>query len=90
MVKSRNCGWVDSQDNSGKRVVWLRHGVQSMECPKSAITEQSRSCLDLFWQWKRLGLDIMSLNTKTVQALIVLDEEFEKEKKYVEAERTEQ
>jgi len=51
-----------------------------MQCPKSLITAESLSFIDEFQIWKRFGCaDVGSMNARTVEALSILESEWQKE-----------
>lgn len=61
--------------------------MQTNQCPKSVITSQSKSYIELFWHWKQFGLDGLAIESKSAEAILLLEQEWQKEKKHVEAER---
>lgn len=56
-------------------------------CPKSLISGASRYYLDVFSVWKRLGGgDVWSLEAKLAEAILLLEEEWQKERDNAETE----
>jgi len=73
--------------NSG-RAVWARRSVFSIQCPKSTITSRSIGFLELHRTWKQLGgVDVLSLDAKSAEALMVLEEAWKEEVQYGEIEK---
>ena len=60
----------------------------SSECPKSVITAQSLYFIEQFKVWKQFGgTDVLSMNAKAAEALMVLDEAVQVEKQRGEVEK---
>lgn len=51
----------------------------TFRCPKSIITAQSLSFIELYMFWKHGGGDLWSLDAKSADAMLVLQEESVKE-----------
>jgi hypothetical protein len=60
--------------------VWVRGKTIAFQCPKSIITAQSTAFIEQFIWWKRGGGDLWSLDAKSADALLSLQEESMKEK----------
>lgn len=54
--------------------MWARKKVLCTECPKSTITAQSLSWVEQYALWKRLGGDVLSMNARTADAFVMLDQ----------------
>jgi hypothetical protein len=81
-VKARNCAWIDTQQTVSKRAVWTRKAVFSVRCPKSVITAQSLHFLEQFRWWKQCGGGaIWEMDAKSADALMVLEDAWEMEKR---------
>jgi len=59
--------------------VWVRGKVMSRQCPKSIITAQSLHWLEQFRLWKELGGDAWSMEAKSADALVMLEQEWRTE-----------
>ena len=78
LVKARHCAFAN--EPAAPRPIWSRRGVVAMQCPKSLITAESLSFIDEFQIWKRFGCaDVGSMNARTVEALSILESEWQKE-----------
>ena len=86
-MQLRNCAWEKKPGTPVKRIVWSRHGLHCEQCPKSIISNASYHFLDMFLAWKQFGADVWSLDAKVAQAILVLEDEWQKEKRYVETEK---
>jgi hypothetical protein len=63
--------------------VWARDGVIACQCPKSIITAQSVSFVEQFRIWKEFGGGApWSLEAKTAEAILFLEEAWRKENKH--------
>jgi hypothetical protein len=60
--------------------VWARGKTVAFRCPKSIITAQSLGFIDQFFYWKSCGGDLWSLDAKSADAILLLQEEYAKEK----------
>jgi hypothetical protein len=60
--------------------VWVRGKTVAFHCPKSIVTAQSQAFIERFLYWKRCGGDLWSLDAKSADALLALQEEIELEK----------
>ena len=76
----RRCGWLTQIEGSPARVVWARGSVAAERCPRSLITAESSSWLEMFALWKRMGGDVWRLAAKDAEAMTALDEEWEKDR----------
>ena len=62
-------------------MIWAREGVIAFECPKSIITAQSLYFLEQFRTWKQFGGGALwGLEAKTTDAILVLEQAYQKEK----------
>jgi hypothetical protein len=60
--------------------VWGRIGISSLQCPKTVITPESLFFLEQFHIWKKFGAgEVLRANARVVEALVLLDEEWQKE-----------
>ena len=67
------------------KVVWARGPVWTEACPRTEISAASQGWLEMYGLWKRLGGgDVWSLPAKDAEALAVLEEEWEKERRDAE------
>ena len=56
-----------------------------MECPKTAVTAESLSSLDLFHAWKTLGAaNFQGMTAREVDGLMTLEREYQAERKDAE------
>lgn len=78
-MKLRRCAWRNDQEQSQARPVWVRGKTLAFCCPKSIITSQSFSFIEQFLYWKRCGGDLWLLDAKAVDAILLLEDESEKE-----------
>ncbi len=66
-------------------MVWARKRVSTMECPKTAVTAESLSSLDLFHAWKTLGAaNFQGMTAREVDELMTLEREYQAERKDAE------
>ena len=79
MAKARRCAWL--KEEGPARPVFARGKTVAFHCPKSIITAQSLSFIEQFVYWKRCGGDLWSLDAKSADAILVLQEESVKENK---------
>lgn len=85
LERERRCGWLDSDDDSPKTVWVSRHAdaqggrLSLSECPVSYISGPSWSLVEEFVARRRLGrgLDVLSTDARTVDAMSVLTQEAE-------------
>ena len=82
LVKARRCAWLKDTDEFSATPVWVRGKTVAFRCPKSIITGQSLTFIEQFFYWKRCGGDLWALDAKCADALMVLQEESQKEKDY--------
>jgi hypothetical protein len=61
------------------RLVWARGKTIAFRCPKSIITAQSLGFIEQFFYWKSGGGDLWSLDAKSADAILLLQEESVKE-----------
>ena len=60
----------------------------SLQCPKSVITAQSLYFIEQFKVWKHFGAtDVLSMNAKTAEAFVILEEAVQVEKQRGEVEK---
>jgi hypothetical protein len=69
------------KDDGPARPVWARGQTVAFRCPKSIITAQSLSLIEQFLYWRRCGGDLWSLDAKSADAILMLQEESVKENK---------
>lgn len=60
--------------------MWARGKTVAFRCPKSIATAQSLNFIEQFLYWRGSGGDLWSLDAKSADAILLLKEEFEKEK----------
>ncbi len=60
--------------------MWARGKTLAFHCPKSIVTAQSLSFIEQFFYWRNCGGDLWSLDAKSADALLVLQQESVKEK----------
>jgi hypothetical protein len=61
--------------------VWAHGKTLAFRCPKSIVTAQSLNFVEQFLYWRGCGGDLWSLDAKSADAILLLQEELEKEKK---------
>lgn len=83
---ARRCAWVLPQMKASVTPVWLRRNIQTGQCPKSLITAQSQRYLNLFNCWKQVGPSAVDMTAKEMDAIQLIEQEWQKEKEYVKAE----
>ncbi len=81
LAEVRRCAWIGAKEKTPARLVWARGKNVAFHCPKSIITAQSLSFIQQFLYWKGCGVDLWSLDAKSADAILLLQDEFEKEKK---------
>lgn len=59
----------------------MRGKTLAFRCPKSIITPQSLGFIEQFFYWKSCGGDLWSLDAKSADAVLLLQEEYAEEKK---------
>jgi hypothetical protein len=79
LTKTRRCAWLKANEQAPGRPVFARRRTVSFQCPKSIITAQSLTFIEQFLYWKRCGGDLWSLNAKSADAILALQEESAKE-----------
>ena len=90
MAEARNCAWLP-EPVSSNRVIWTRNGVFTHQCPKSIISSQSLMFIEHFRYWKRFGGGApWQMDSKTAEALLLLDQLFKAEEHYGEQEGKDQ
>jgi len=72
---------MGGDDEGPAQPVWARRQTVAFCCPKSIITAQSLTFIEQFLYWRRCGGDVWSLDAKSADALLRLQEESEKENK---------
>jgi hypothetical protein len=72
---------LEADDIGPARPVWARGEVLAFRCPKSIITAQSLSFIEQFLYWRHGGGDLWSLDAKSADAILALQEESVKESK---------
>jgi hypothetical protein len=88
LMKIRNCAWLPAETERSKRIVWLRRSVRSTQCPKSIISPLSHSFVETFNSLRQLrGGLTLEVDAKTADALSVLEQEWEEERRHVEIEK---
>jgi hypothetical protein len=85
LAKARRCAWLEEKEEDPARPVFARGRTVAFRCPKSIITAQSLSFIEQFLYWKRCGGDLWSLNAKSADAILALQEESVKEGKNEES-----
>jgi hypothetical protein len=70
---------MEVKDDGPSRPVWARGQAVAFRCPKSIITAQSLSLIEQFLYWRRCGGDLWSLDAKSADAILMLQEESVKE-----------
>lgn len=84
----RRCGWSAEGRGAPVKVVWARGPAMTEACPRTEITAASQSWLEMFAVWKRVGGgDLWSVAAKDAEALALLEEEWEKERRDAEERR---
>jgi len=78
-VKTRRCAWRVEKEEAAVRPVFARGKTIALRCPKSIITAKSLSFIECFVYWKRCGGDLWSLDAKSADAILALQEESAKE-----------
>jgi hypothetical protein len=78
LQKVRGCAWLRNQTESNVKPVWVKGKTIAFHCPKSIITPRSLSLIELFVVWKRCGGDLWSMDVKSAEALLLLEEESQK------------
>jgi hypothetical protein len=81
LVKIRHCAWLAENEEVPARPVFVRGRTVAFRCPKSIVTAQSLGFIELFAYWRRCGGDLWSLDAKSADALLALQEESLKESK---------
>jgi hypothetical protein len=85
LAKARRCAWLEDElggkDEAPARLVWARGKTVAFRCPKSIATAQSLNFVEQFLYWRGCGGDLWSLDAKSADAILLLQEEVEKEKK---------
>jgi hypothetical protein len=56
--------------------VWARGGLGIQECPRSYVTAESVSWLEMYAAWRKAA-DIREMAAKDVEAMLVLEREIE-------------
>jgi hypothetical protein len=79
LAKARRCAWLDVKDDEPARLVWARGKTMAFRCPKSIITAESLGFIEQFFYWKSCGGDLWSLDAKSADAILALQEESVKE-----------
>jgi hypothetical protein len=64
--------------------VWARGKIVAFHCPKSIITAESLAFIEQFFYWRSCGGDLWSLDAKSADAMLVLQEETVKESNHEE------
>lgn len=76
----RRCGWHADACTGPERVVWARRGVALTTCPRSFISADSEAWIEQYYGFKRFGVpNAMELPARTAHALLLLDQELQKE-----------
>jgi hypothetical protein len=66
-------------------VVWARKHISTDECPKTEITAESVGFIEIFQARKTLrGANVESLPARTVEAMLLLENELQRERNDVE------
>jgi hypothetical protein len=81
LARARRCAWLEEKEEGPARPVFARRQTVAFQCPKSIITAQSLRLMEQFIYWKRGGGDLWSVDAKSADAILVLQEESEKENK---------
>lgn len=77
----RRCAFLDVPQADPPGLVWARGPVITNRCPRSEISAQSHAWIQLYAAWKRLGSgDLWRLAAKDAEALMFLEEEWQKER----------
>lgn len=81
-MKVRNCAWDGIDAPEPARPVWARGQVVCTQCPKSLITAESLSYLEVFLSWKAAGGgSVLLMDAKSADAILALEEEWQRENK---------
>jgi hypothetical protein len=80
LERARRCGWLRQGEETEPKLVWARHKVSTMECPRSYITANSVEWLERFVVRKRLGRpEIWELGAREAEAMLLLEQELAEE-----------
>jgi hypothetical protein len=79
LTKARRCAWSGFEEQQTTQPVWVRGEALAFRCPKSIVTAQSLHFIEQFLFWKRGGGDLWSLEAKSADALLVLQDASVKE-----------
>lgn len=79
-MRIRKCAWAFPNEATDKKAVWARKSVTCERCPKSVVTAESLTYLEQFSVWKQLGgQSLWEFDAKAADAMILLDQEWQKE-----------
>ena len=82
MERIRRCGWLAEAERGPDVVVWARRGVQARECPQSLVRAESMAMVERFFVWTmRGGRMRMGMPSREAEAMLLLRQELEKEKR---------
>jgi hypothetical protein len=79
LVKIRRCAWAPENYSESDGAVWARNSIVSRRCPKSIVTPQSVFFLEQFRWWKELGGNVWSMEAKSADAVLLLEQEWRTE-----------
>ncbi len=76
LEKKRRCGWSQTAETTGSRVVWARKQVSLEICPTSYVTAESLALVEEFFVRRRLGWPhTEDLSARQVEAFLILEKE---------------
>ena len=75
LEKRRRCGFLPEEARGPARLVWIRGGAASEECPKSLVTGTSLELLEKFYAWKAGGGSLLKMRAREAEAMLLLESE---------------